>query len=286
MNRPENYHYMHHEMAYPHGFYDPGNRSRRGSRTLGMPSEFDVSSTVELAPSSAGGVAVSVKRSSLAWPFSPAGTPAALAVGHYEHGQPRREAWITSVFKGLRAVGTEGVAAVVSTVVLCFFTGLAIWLLSTAQDQWDDSGLDAVDDADAGLHLDFYGAPPSSPVAGVDEMLTSEWKITVGTRRPRSSKRALMSTTVLSDVALKSRVRRWTEDNAESRGSTVDGGGDDSDESKAPWTATTDVDAVTIASKPIRVRRRPLSKRHRSTQRSSAKRVKRSHRVRQREVRL
>ncbi|XP_049519084.1 uncharacterized protein LOC125943675 [Dermacentor silvarum] len=271
---------MQREMAYPHGFHDAGRHSHRDSPILDMPSEFDVGSTIELAPPLARGVAVDGNRSSPAWVSSPARAFTARAVGHYEHGQQRKEAWTASVFEGLRAVGTDSVAAVVSTVVLCFFIGIAIWFLSTVQDQWDGSGLHEADDADAGLHLDLYGAPPSSPVAGVHEkMPTREWKITVRTRRPRSSKPALVSTAVLSDVALTSPAIRWSKDNA------IDGGGDDSDESKAPWTSTTDDTTVAIASKRVRSRRRQPSKRDRSMQRSSAKRVKRPHQVPQRAVR-
>lgn len=284
MNRPRNFHYNQSEMAYPHAFYDYARRGLRDSPIQGMPNEMDVGSTVELAPPPARAVAVHGNLSSMTWAPSPAMASAMpLADDYYEHGRPLNETWATSVYKGLRAVGTDGVAAVVSTLALCFFIGIAIWLLPTVHDQWDGNGLDSADDADAGLHLDARGAPPSSPVAGVHEKMPKiDWKITVGTRRPRSSKRPLVTTVELPDVTKTSRPAiRSNEDDAESQGRAVDDGGDDSDESKAPWTSATE-DAVTAASERVHIRRGMAYKGHRLTRRSSVKRVQRRHRVRQR----
>ncbi|KAL1422297.1 hypothetical protein MTO96_022173 [Rhipicephalus appendiculatus] len=284
MNHPRNFNYMNSEMAYPHAFHDYTRRGLRDSPIQGMPNEFDVGSTVELAPPSARGVAVHGNLSSMAWAPSPAMASAMpLADGYYEHGRPMKETWATSVYKGLRTMGTDGVAAVVSTLALCFFIGLAIWLLPMVHDQWEGNGLDAADNADAGLHLEARGAPPSSPVAEVHKKMPKiDWKITVGTRRPRSSKRPPITTVELPDVAKTSPAIRSNEDNAESHGSTVDGGDDNSDESKAPWTSAIEDGAVTAASERVHIRRGLPYKEHRWTRRSSAKRVKRRQRVRQR----
>ncbi|KAL1422304.1 hypothetical protein MTO96_022180 [Rhipicephalus appendiculatus] len=284
MNRPRNFNYMNSEMAYPHAFYDYARRGLRDSPVQGMPNELDVGSTIALAPPSARGVAVHGNLSSMAWAPSPAMTSAMpLADGYYEHGRLMKETWVTSVYKGLRTMGTDGVAAVVSTLALCFFIGLAIWLLPMVHDQWEGNGLDAADDVDAGLHLDARGVPPSSPVAGVHKKMPKiDWKITVGTRRPRSSKRPLVTTVDLPDVTKTSPAISSNEDNAESHGGTVEGGGDDSDESKAPWTSATEDDAVTAAAERVHIRRGLPYKEFRSTRRSSAKLVKRRHRVRRR----
>ncbi|KAL1422306.1 hypothetical protein MTO96_022182 [Rhipicephalus appendiculatus] len=182
---------MQSEMAYQHSFYDPAHGGRRDLR---MPNELDVASTTELAPTPARGVTLHGKRSAMAWAPSPA-MVSATPQGHY--GRPQNETWITTVYRGLRSIGTDGVAAVVATLALCFFIGLAIWFMSAVQDQWDGNGLDSADDSDAGLHVDVYGAEPSSPVAGVhDKIPKIDWKITLGTRRPRNSKTSLITTEI------------------------------------------------------------------------------------------
>ncbi|KAH6939541.1 hypothetical protein HPB50_019225 [Hyalomma asiaticum] len=213
------------------------------------------------------------------YPATAAATP--LSVGHYEHGQRRKETWGTSVFKGLKAVGTDGAAAVVSTLAMCFFIGIAMWVLLAVEDQWQGNGLDAADDVDAGVHLDAYDAPPSSPVAGVHEKIPKiEWKITVGTRRPRSSKPSWMSTMALPDVAVTS--IRSNEVNADSR--ATDGAGYGSIErSKAPGMSANEDAAVDAASRRVHIKRGLPSKR-RSTRRRSVKRVNRRRRVPQRTV--
>ncbi|KAH6937802.1 hypothetical protein HPB50_004164 [Hyalomma asiaticum] len=272
-------------MAYPQYFYNTARRAHRDSLILGTSNEFDVGSTVQLAPPPARGVAVRGDRSSMTWaPYPATATTTPLSVGHYEHGQPRKETWATSVLKGLKAVGTDGAAAVVSTLAMCFFIGIAMWALLAVQDQWEGNGLDAADDAEAGVHLDAYSAPPSSPVAGIHEKIPKiDWKITVGTRRPRSSKPSWMSTTELPDVAVTSPAIRSNEDNADSR--AADGAGYDSIErSKAPGISANEDAVVAAGSRRVHVKRGLPSKGHRSTRRRSVKRVNRRRRVPQRTV--
>ncbi|KAL3224865.1 hypothetical protein MRX96_026252 [Rhipicephalus microplus] len=153
MNRTRNSTYMNSEMVYPNIFHDYTHRGLGDSPIQGTPNDFDVGSTVELAPPSAQGVAVHGSLSSITWVPSPAMTSARpLADDYYEHVRPMKETWATSVYKGLRNMGTDGVEAVVTTLALCFFIGLAIWILPTIHDQWDSNGLNAAADADAGLN--------------------------------------------------------------------------------------------------------------------------------------
>ncbi|KAL3224857.1 hypothetical protein MRX96_026244 [Rhipicephalus microplus] len=227
MNRPRNSTYMNSEMVYLNVFHDYTHRGLGDSPIHGTPNDFDVGSTVELAQPSAKGIAVHGNLWSITWVPSPAMTSARhLADDYYEHVRPIKETWATSVYKGLRNMGTDGVAAVVTTLALCFFIGLAIWILPTIHDQWDSNGLDAAADADAGLNLEARGMPPSSPVAEAHKKMSKiDWRITVGTRRPRNSERPLVTTMAVADVMKASPVIHSNEDGADSHGSTVDGSG-------------------------------------------------------------
>ncbi|KAL3224875.1 hypothetical protein MRX96_026262 [Rhipicephalus microplus] len=272
MNRPRNSTYMKSEMAYPDAFHDYTRRILRDSPIQATPNDFDVGSTVELAPRSARGVAVHGNLSSITWVPSPAMASAMpLADDYYEHVRPMKETWATSVYKGLKNMGTDGVAAVVTTLALCFFIGLAIWLLPTIHDQWDGNGLDAAADADAGLHLEARGIPPSSPVAEAHKKMSKiDWKRTVGTRRPRNSKHTLVTTVEPIDVRKTGPVIHSHVDNAESHGGSAEGGGDDSGEPKPPWTSATEDAAETATSERVHIRRGLPYYGHRSTRSRTA----------------
>ncbi|KAH8041122.1 hypothetical protein HPB51_013782 [Rhipicephalus microplus] len=257
------------EMAYPHSFYDLEHGGHQDSPVLCIPNELDVGSTTELAPPPARRVTLHGKRPSMAWAPPPA-MISATSLSHY--GRPQDETWITSVYRGLRTVGTDGVATVVATLALCFFIGLAIWSMSAVQDQWDGDGLDSAEDADARLHVEVYGGEPSSPLARVhDKIPKIDWKITVATRGLRSSKSS-STTTELPTMALTNPAIVLSAGDVEGPEDPYADGDeshesverDDDDDSMARLTSTALDTTVTVGSKRVHITRRQRpSKKHR-----------------------
>ncbi|KAL3224849.1 hypothetical protein MRX96_026236 [Rhipicephalus microplus] len=255
--------------AVPAQLLPPGTWWSSDSPVLCIPNELDVGSTTELAPPPARRVTLHGKRSSMAWVPSPA-MVSATSLSHY--GRPQDETWITSIYRGLRTVGTDGVATVVATLALCFFIGLAIWSMSAVQDQWDGDGLDSAEDADARLHVELYGGEPSSPLARVhDKIPKIDWKITVATRGLRSSKSSL-KTTELPTMALTNPAIVLSAGDVEGPEDPVADGDeshesverDDDDDSVARLTSTALDTTVTVGSKRVHITRRQRpSKKHR-----------------------
>ncbi|XP_077512360.1 uncharacterized protein LOC144123394 [Amblyomma americanum] len=263
MDNDKNVRYVHSQALYPRGFF----YTDQGGYNSPEPAHFNAASTAELA--SPLELPYEGYYSGLEWvPASTEsqGTPpmSSSTVAHYEDERAGRPSSV-SLIKGLRGMSLDNAAVLVAMLAMCVFIGLAIWAAAAVQGELQDYDIDAVDDADASLHLESRARVPSAQgVSGREIMGAQDWKITVIHRQSLKSKR---TSPALDDADMATSREGRPDDNDDVREWPVETDQEYTGEPTAEWTA--EVEDTTVARSERRIHRRRRLPRNKAGRRST-----------------
>ncbi|KAL1422321.1 hypothetical protein MTO96_022197 [Rhipicephalus appendiculatus] len=232
--------------------------ARHDSPELDVPSELVSASSDELVPLPPTDMPSEDYHSplELASLISPSPTmfsTTALAVGPHHVGRSGEASSNREPVKASQSTAIDGRTVLVTTLTLCLFIGLAVWLTVSVHSQMQDSDLGAVGVADDRMRLENHGVPPSRAASDHEEMLKREWEIALELRQPTTGGTS-SPLPMESDVDVKRTLVYRDDDYDDERTSTVDVEGDHTEESTS--LEQPDVDDADTTHEPRRVFRK------------------------------